>query len=189
MEANLTNALFEYVQERDRNEFALGDVLDVKTGLVLAGLTFLAIQSGDFIKPGLPLCQMVAQIISVSALVVGGILAVCELWPRDYDREATPEKYEAWFADTDKYKAEHPETALCRKHYHTHFAPFLNFPFCGGGGAPERSSRSGFGDESLVGRRSVGFGRSCFWSDLGMVWTPDENSSNHNSVSNGKSRV
>jgi hypothetical protein len=107
MEDNLTAALFEYVQERDRAEFALGDTLDVKTGLVLAGLTFLAIQSGDFIKPDLPLSQIVAQAISVLAMIVGGILAVCELWPRDYDREATPEKYEAWFAKTEKYKLEH----------------------------------------------------------------------------------
>lgn len=111
METDLINVLSEYVQERDRNEFALGDTLDVKTGLILAGLTFLAIQSGDFIKPGLPLYQMVAQAISVLALVVGGILAVCELWPRDYDRETTPEKYEAWIAETEKYRAEHPDTA------------------------------------------------------------------------------
>jgi hypothetical protein len=111
MATDLIKVLFEYVQERDRNEFALGDTLDVKTGLILAGLTFLAIQCGDFIKPHLPLGQTIAQAVSVLALVVGGVLAVCELWPRDYDREATPEKYEAWIADTEKYQQEHPETS------------------------------------------------------------------------------
>jgi len=110
MTIDLMNALFEYVRERDRDEFALGDTLDVKTGILLVGLTFLAIQCGDFIKPHLPLCQMIAQIISVLALLVGGILAVYELWPRDYDREATPEEYETWISGTEKYRAEHPET-------------------------------------------------------------------------------
>ena len=106
---NLTTALFEYVQERDRAEFALGDTLDVKTGLVLAGLTFLAIQSGDFIKSNLPLYEVVAQVISILALIGGGILAVCELWPQGYDREPTPEKYETWIIDANKYNTEHPE--------------------------------------------------------------------------------
>jgi hypothetical protein len=110
MEADLVKALYEYVQERDSNEFALGDTLDVKTGLILAGLTFLAIQCGDFIKPGLPIWQAGARAISVFALVVGGGLSTWELWSRDYDREASPEKYDAWIADTEKYRTEHPGT-------------------------------------------------------------------------------
>jgi hypothetical protein len=110
MEADLVRALYEYVRERDNNEFALGDTLDVKTGLILAALTFLAIQCGDFIKPGLPIWQAGAQATSVLALIVGGVLSAWELWPRDYSREATPQTYADWIIDTDKYRIEHPET-------------------------------------------------------------------------------
>ena len=65
----------------------------MKTGLILAALTFLAIQSGDLISLGLSRHASFMQDISVFSLVLGGILAVWELWPRDYLREAKPEKY------------------------------------------------------------------------------------------------
>jgi hypothetical protein len=90
------NAIEPLAYERDRQEFALGDTLDIKTGLILAALTFLAIQSGELIHAGLPLSQQVFQYISVGALIVGGILATVELWPIDYDREASPDKYLDW---------------------------------------------------------------------------------------------
>jgi hypothetical protein len=90
------NAIEPLAYERDRQEFALGDTLDIKTGLILAALTFLAIQSGDLIHAGLPSCQLVLQYISVAALIFGGVLATIELWPVDYDREATPDMYLNW---------------------------------------------------------------------------------------------
>lgn len=67
MDSVMADALSQYVYEHDQYEFSFGDVLDVKTGLILAALTFLAIQSGDLIKPGLPLGQHIAQVISVAA--------------------------------------------------------------------------------------------------------------------------
>jgi len=103
--------LAEYTHERDRIEFSLGDTLDIKTGLILACLTFLAIQSADLIKTGLsalPLQQAVAQVISIMCLVAGGALSVWVLWPRNYIREAPPEKYERWIADTDKFRQSNP---------------------------------------------------------------------------------
>lgn len=109
MEIELTSVLCEYAQERDRNEFALGDTLDVKTGLILAGLTFLAIQCGEFVKHDLPAFQAAAQSVAILALVVGGVFSVMALWPADYAREATPEDYAAWITDTEKYRAKHPE--------------------------------------------------------------------------------
>jgi hypothetical protein len=75
------NAIEPLAYERDRQEFALGDTLDIKTGLILAALTFLAIQSGELIHAGLPLGQQVLQYVSVVALIVGGVLATIELWP------------------------------------------------------------------------------------------------------------
>jgi hypothetical protein len=98
------NAVESIAYERDRQEFALGDTLDIKTGLILAALTFLAIQSGDFIHGGLPLCQKILQYISVGALIFGGVLATFELWPIDYDREATPDAYLNWLEAESKGK-------------------------------------------------------------------------------------
>src|SRR5439155_4526652 len=90
------NAIEPLAYERAREEFALGDTLDIKTGLILAALTFLAIQSGELIHSSLPFCQRLLQYISVGSLIIGGILATIELWPIDYDREATPDKYLNW---------------------------------------------------------------------------------------------
>lgn len=105
--------LAEYVYERDRHEFRLGDTLDIKTGLILASLTFLAIQSGDLIKSGmtnLPIEQHITQSISLLAMMVGGVFCALELWPRDYDREAMPDGYDRWIADTEEYRAIYPES-------------------------------------------------------------------------------
>jgi hypothetical protein len=95
--------------ERDRQEFALGDTLDIKTGLILAALTFLAIQSGDLIKGHLSLYQQAAQFFAVIAMTVGGGFCTAELWPRDYAREAPPAKYRAWVADAEELHKWNPE--------------------------------------------------------------------------------
>lgn len=96
MEAPLAANISEYAFQRDQVEFALGDTLDIKTGLILAALTFLAIQSGDLIKPGLPIYQNFMEAISVLCLVLSGSFCVYELLPRDYDRDRTPEEYIDW---------------------------------------------------------------------------------------------
>jgi hypothetical protein len=115
--------------ERDQQEFALGDTLDIKTGLILAGLTFLAILTGDLMKstgishsevwavvtrhsPITFACvQWAAQFVSVLALIVGGIYSVRVLIPRDYDREPTPSTYMGWVRDTETYREQYPEAA------------------------------------------------------------------------------
>lgn len=94
--------------ERDRQEFALGDTLDIKTGLILAALTFLAIQSGDLIHGGLSQGGKIAQTISVAAMIIGGVFVTFELWPIDYYREAPPSKYQAWIAEVEKLGQEYP---------------------------------------------------------------------------------
>jgi len=113
--------------ERDQQEFALGDTLDIKTGLILAGVTFLAILTGDLmkstgvshvevlamIKGGWHIngafVQWVALFVSVLAISVSGIYAVRVLIPRDYDREPVPTKYLNWIEDTEAYRAKYPE--------------------------------------------------------------------------------
>lgn len=113
--------------ERDQQEFALGDTLDIKTGLILAGLTFLAILSSDLMKStgishveawavlrgsatvNIAFIQWAAQFASVLAIIVGGIYSVLVLFPRDYDREPAPSKYLSWISDTEKYRETYPE--------------------------------------------------------------------------------
>jgi|GEM_PF-5934068 len=104
------NIIESIAYERDRQEFALGDTLDIKTGLILAALTFLAIQTGDLLKTSATPTQVALQGFSILGLIVGGILAVAELWPRDYGRDASPQKYMDWVRGIDKYREEYPET-------------------------------------------------------------------------------
>ena len=108
------NALEPLVCERDRQEFALGDTLDIKTGLILAGLTFLALQSGELIHSGLPLLQKIVQYISVGSLILGGVFAALELRPSDYDREATPDKYLSWLEEESRKVSGNPEAIAQR---------------------------------------------------------------------------
>ena len=102
------NELSEYIFERDRLEFSLGDTLDIKTGLLLASLTFLAIQSSDLMKSTLLLDQLVAQIVSIACLILGGLFSVIELWPRAYLREAPPDEYESWMSSLEDYRKQYP---------------------------------------------------------------------------------
>lgn len=106
----IITAIESIAYERDRQEFALGDTLDIKTGLILAALTFLAIQTGDLLKTSTTTLQLSLQGFSILALIFGGALAVAELWPRDYEREATPQKYLDWIASIDKYREDYPDT-------------------------------------------------------------------------------
>jgi hypothetical protein len=113
--------------ERDQQEFALGDTLDIKTGLILAGVTFLAILTGDLmkstgishgevlatIKAGAPvnnaIVQWSAQFVSVLAIVGAGIFSVAVLVPRNYDREPVPTKYLNWIQETEAYRVKYPD--------------------------------------------------------------------------------
>ncbi|MBK5293322.1 MAG: hypothetical protein JJE04_16820 [Acidobacteriia bacterium] len=108
------NDLSEYVFERDRIEFSLGDTLDMKTGLLLAGLTFLAIQSSSLMAstPPLPRAQFILQALSIAFIVLGGIFCAIELWPRDYMREAMPDEYEVWIAGLDEYRKQYPDVEI-----------------------------------------------------------------------------
>ena len=103
-----TKELSEYLFERDRQEFSLGDTLDIKTGLLLASLTFLAIQSGDLIGKHLPPTQLYLQYGSIAFTVLGGILCAIVLWPRTYMTEAMPDEYEAWIDSLEEYRKLNP---------------------------------------------------------------------------------
>jgi hypothetical protein len=110
MATEILTAMESLAYERDRQEFALGDTLDVKTGLIVVALTFLAVQSVELIKADMAAAQWIAQAISIGAMIASGALCVAELWPRDYGREPTPKKYQAWIAETETYRQSYPDT-------------------------------------------------------------------------------
>lgn len=116
--------------ERDQQEFALGDTLDIKTGLILAGVTFLAILTGDLMKStgvshvevfatikgvapiNSAFVRWIALFISLLAIVGAGIFSVLVLIPRNYDREPVPTKYLSWIKETEEYRAKYPEAGV-----------------------------------------------------------------------------
>lgn len=109
-DSNVLSIIESAAYERDKQEFAFGDTLDIKTGLILAALTFLAIWTGDLLKTSTTPLQVGFQTVSILSLLVGGVLSVAELWPRDYGREAIPRKYLDWVTETEKYREQYPES-------------------------------------------------------------------------------
>jgi hypothetical protein len=109
----------EYTIRRDDREFSLGDTLDVKTSVILAVIVFLAAQTDAFFQSGLIGWPRYFQYCSVVALILGGIFAVLELRPRNYQQEDSPVKYDEWieklrlhYAKTENMDAEIFEQAV-----------------------------------------------------------------------------
>jgi hypothetical protein len=89
--------------DRDSHELALSDTLDVKAGLLLVALTFLGTQVTDIFAGQLRGFENYLEGISISALVIGGVLAIVQLWPRDYKVPPAPRKYSTWLAEVQNY--------------------------------------------------------------------------------------
>jgi len=89
--------------DRDKQQYALGDTYDIKTSIVLVGLTFLAVQSSDLLKLSLCPLEHAAAYIAVVVLAIGGILTAIELWPRKYRSGADPEQWIAWLLETERH--------------------------------------------------------------------------------------
>ncbi len=99
----LARFLASHVFERDSREFSLCDTLDVKTSVILVVLVFLAGQSEHFFQANLSRWLVVVQCISVTFLIAGGVMAVLELWPRDYGTEGSPSAYQDWVDQLRQY--------------------------------------------------------------------------------------
>ena len=108
---------WERIFERDRQVYTDKDTLDVKTGLILVILIFLAGQSAEFVKSSATCFGRHAQYLSIAFLILGGIFAVLELWPRTFFEEAEPQEYEERLALLRTYYLDEPnpgEYALTR---------------------------------------------------------------------------
>jgi hypothetical protein len=82
--AALAEIRLEEINAKEDLSLRLGDALDVKASIGLALLLFLATQSAYFFDKGLAYwghCIQIASILCISAAIV---LAICELWPRQF---------------------------------------------------------------------------------------------------------
>jgi len=85
---------------KDDQTFRLGDAIDVKASIALVVITFLATQTGSFLSVGGRAAEL--PLWSAFALAIAGALAVSELWPRDYEIEAT-EGLDGWIQELGDY--------------------------------------------------------------------------------------
>ena len=99
---------WERIFERDRQVFSDKDTLDVKTGLILVILIFLAGQSAEFFKSSAGSAERYVQYLSIASLIVSGIFAVLELWPRTFLEEAEPREYDARLELLESYYEDEP---------------------------------------------------------------------------------
>jgi hypothetical protein len=91
--------LKEHTFERDRLELATGDVLDVKAGLLLVMLIFLAEQTEAVFRGDLSALQRWFELISILGLIIGGVTAIVQLLPKQYRVLSSPVKYQKWLHD------------------------------------------------------------------------------------------
>ena len=98
--------LKEHTLERDRIELSTGDVLDVKAGLLLVMLIFLAEQLESIFRGDLTLLQKSLEWVSILGLIFGGLLAILQLIPKKYDVLSLPTKYQKWLDELRKHYSE-----------------------------------------------------------------------------------
>jgi hypothetical protein len=96
MDPDVYKILKEHTLERDRIELSTGDVLDVKAGLLLVMLVFLAEQTSNIFQANLNTFQALLEWVSILGLIIGGLLAVVQLTPKKYSVLSYPGAYEKW---------------------------------------------------------------------------------------------
>jgi hypothetical protein len=100
--AELNALLKEHLQKQNDVEYVLGDTLDVKTSIALVVIIFLATQSGALLAMKSPLHWHNTQIGAIVCLIIAGVLAVYELFPRTYKVGFSPDELKAWVDDTHR---------------------------------------------------------------------------------------
>jgi hypothetical protein len=103
-------------------QYELGDTLDIKTSIALVVIIFLAEQSGKFLESPIPLHWHNIQEASVAGLVIAGVLAVYELFPRIYKVGLEPPQFLKWANETKDICAKDGSTnsiSECIEHIRT----------------------------------------------------------------------
>jgi hypothetical protein len=95
-----------FVNERDKAELELSDVLDIKASIVLVIITFL----GTLVERlNLSGAATVFGVITVLSLAGSCALVVLALWPREYQFESTPSDIRSSVEKICKSFIDHPE--------------------------------------------------------------------------------
>lgn len=109
MAANIYDTM---TAERDQLELSLGDTLDVKAGILLAVITILGTLTGALLtSSSLGKSSQIAQVVSLSLLVLGCTFAIVAMLPRDYLLPDLPGKYKKWIDDVKQFYKDDPEEA------------------------------------------------------------------------------
>jgi hypothetical protein len=115
----LQRVITEHLPAQDEITFALGDTLDIKTSIILVVIVFFATQSGMFLALSVPRHWHNLQIISVSFLVVAGLLALLELWPVEYKTRMADEQFLGWVSEIKDFYShqdvENPESKMIER--------------------------------------------------------------------------
>jgi hypothetical protein len=111
----------EHALERDRLELAAGDVLDVKAGLLLVMLIFLAGQAESVFQGSPNLPNRILAWVSILSLILGGVLAIVQLIPKKYSVLSSPIRYGKWLEDlrTHYSQEQDPEEKAVQLAEHT----------------------------------------------------------------------
>ncbi len=100
--------LFPRLERAEALTLSHGDVLDVKASIALVVVAFLAEQNITMAASSEP--ERWLGRIAMLMLATAAVLAVAELWPRDY-RIDQPEGWIGWYAEIRDFHKEAPDPA------------------------------------------------------------------------------
>jgi hypothetical protein len=96
--------LYERAEKKSDYELDLSNVLDVKGGILLAVITVFASDPlRVFVSASSAIWPKALEFVFGAVLSLAAILAVCELWPREYRTDPTPSENAGWVADLTKH--------------------------------------------------------------------------------------
>ena len=100
----MTEIIQEMTADRDKLEMSLGDILDVKAGVLLALIAVVAtLTAGLLAYSGIGKISQWCELLSLVTLVVAGVFSCLTLFPRDYVLPDLPEAYNKWQEELRKY--------------------------------------------------------------------------------------
>jgi hypothetical protein len=105
--------LYQRAEKKNAYVLDLCNVLDVKGGILLAIIALVANDPLHMLAamPG-GACLKVLVVVFGAALLVAAILAVAELWPREYRSDQLPADDERWASDLLEYYRKYPISGI-----------------------------------------------------------------------------
>lgn len=116
--------LYERAEKKSAYELDLCNILDVKSGIMLAVITIFA-SDPLHVFSAMPsgICAKAFAVAFGCALFIATVFSIAALWQRDYRSDSLPEKYENWVFRLCEYYEEHaPETGSKEEAVKKHIA-------------------------------------------------------------------